>query len=72
MKVKLSFTVSGTTNSNIIRRANQVLADYLDCPAEEVSSLADVEIQVTQKSLSEPTPEGHLEDYIGNVFARIK
>lgn len=72
MKVKVSFTVSGTTNSNIVRRANQVLADYLECSPEDVSNLADVEIQVTQRSLSEPINDGNLEDYLGNVFARIK
>ena len=71
-KVKISFTVSGTTNSNIIRRASQVLADYLECSLEEVNNLADVEIQVNQRVVSEPIPEGHLEDYLGNVFARIK
>lgn len=71
-RVKISFTVSGTTNSNIIRRANQVLADYLECSLEEVNNLADVEIQVNQRVLSEPIPEGNLEDYLGNVFARIK
>jgi hypothetical protein len=72
VKVKISFTVSGTTNSNIIRRANQVLADYLECPIEEVNNLADVEIQVNQRVVSEPLPEESLEDYLGNVFARIK
>jgi hypothetical protein len=72
VKARLSFTVSGTTHSNIVRRAKQVLADYLGCDIEEVDSLVDLEIQVSQRLLSEPIPEGHLEDYLGNVFARIK
>ena len=72
MKAKLSFTVSGTTHGNIVRRANQVIADYLECSIEEVSRLVDAEIQVTQRVSAEPVPEGKLEDFLGNVFARIK
>jgi hypothetical protein len=72
VKTKITFTVSGTTHSNIVRRTNQVLADYLECPIEDVPQLVDVEIQVTQRILAEPVPEGKLEDFLGNVFARIK
>jgi hypothetical protein len=72
VKAKLSFTVSGTSHKNIVRRANQVLADYLECSIEELPDLVDAEIQVNQRVLSEPVPEGKLEDFLGNVFARIK
>jgi hypothetical protein len=72
MKTRLSFTVSGTTHVNLVRRANQVLADYLECSVEDVPRLVEAEIQVTQRISAEPVPEGKLEDFLGNVFAKIK
>ena len=66
------FTVSGTTHSNIVRLASQVVADYLECPVGDVEKLADIEIEVEQKGLEGSVPDGYLEDYSGKVFAKIK
>lgn len=68
----MSFTVSGATHNSIVRLARQVVADYLQCSIEEVEKLADMEIDVEQKSYTEPVPDGYLENYSGKVFARIK
>jgi hypothetical protein len=72
MRVKMSFTVNGSTHSSIVRLAHQVVADYLECPVEEVTKLADIDIEVEQKAYTQEVPKGYLEDFSGKVFARIK
>jgi hypothetical protein len=68
----MTFIVSGTTHSNIVRLANQVVADYLQCSVADVEKLADIEIEVEQKTPVGSVPDGYLENYSGKVFAKIK
>jgi len=72
VRTRMAFVVSGSTHEGIVRLANQVVADYLECSVEDVEKLADIEIEVEQKDSREAIPAGYLEDYSAKVFAKIK
>lgn len=74
MRVKLSYSVHGSTHEEITRRALAVICDYLQIQdPEEVKSKVEIEVEVTQVPINGETlfPPA-IESFVGVVHARIK